>query len=173
MNLILRSIERSHKCNSLWPVSLSSGSYADIAWSLQKWVNMHPTLLKFTLPPHVNLRIYYVSGASSVKIGKYTGGERTSVPEVSSLIPYLCATLTHVKSTKFLLSKKAFWPNLKDSIILRIMAYIIWKWAVSKTLYQIPRKVLLYQSTILRTYEHKIAKNALPHLLLIFFINRV
>jgi hypothetical protein len=63
---------------------------------------MHPTLLKFTLPPHINLRIYYVSGASSVENGKNTGGERTSVPEVSSLTLYHCATLTHVKSRKFL-----------------------------------------------------------------------
>jgi hypothetical protein len=69
---------------------------------------MHPTLLKFTLPPHVNLNIYYVSGASSVENGKNTGRERISVPEVSSLTLYHCATLAHGKITKFLLSKKAF-----------------------------------------------------------------
>jgi hypothetical protein len=69
---------------------------------------MHPTLLKFTLPPHVNLRIYYVSGTSSVENGINTGGARTSVPQVSSLTLYHCATLTHVKFAKFLISKKAF-----------------------------------------------------------------
>jgi hypothetical protein len=62
---------------------------------------MHTTLLKFTLPPHVNLRIYYVSGASSVENGKNTGGERNSVPEISSLTLYHCATLTHDEIQKF------------------------------------------------------------------------
>ena len=69
---------------------------------------MHPTLLKFTLPPHVNLRIYNVSGALSVENGKITGGARTSIPQVSSLTLYNCATPTHVEIAKFLISKKAF-----------------------------------------------------------------
>jgi hypothetical protein len=69
---------------------------------------MHPTLLNFTLPPHVNLRIYYVSGASSVENGKNTGGARTSVPQVSSLTLYHCATLSHIDIAKFLITKKAF-----------------------------------------------------------------
>ncbi len=38
------------------------------------------------------------------------------------------------------------------------MAYIIWKWALSKILSQILHKVLFYQSKILRTYGHKMAK---------------
>jgi hypothetical protein len=35
------------------------------------------------------------------------------------------------------------------------------------------RKVLSYQSKIIRTYEHKMANNALSHMLLKFIINRV
>jgi hypothetical protein len=37
----------------------------------------------------------------------------------------------------------------------------------------VPRKVLSDQSKILRTYEHKMAENALSHMLLKFFINRM
>jgi hypothetical protein len=48
------------KCNSLWPASLRSSRTADRAYSFTKYVILCRTLPKFTLPPHGNLRIYYV-----------------------------------------------------------------------------------------------------------------
>ncbi len=57
--------------------------------------------------------------------------------------------------------------------IFRIMAYIIWKCAVSKSLLQIPHKVLSDESKISRSVEYKMAKYAVFHMLLKFIINRV
>jgi hypothetical protein len=74
---------------------------------------MNPTLPKFTLPLHGNLRTYDIfleklNFTFSVENGTITDGARTSVPQISSFTLYHCAALAHVPEAKFLISKKVF-----------------------------------------------------------------
>jgi hypothetical protein len=52
----------------------------------------------------------------SIENGTYTGGARTTVPQISGFTLYLWATLGHETEAKFLISKKTFCPSKMANI---------------------------------------------------------